>query len=48
MKPAPRMARARVSAARLNASRRLQLRPIDLVVYEGPTEENFISETASA
>ena len=32
-----RMARARaISTARLNASRRLQLRPIDLVVYEGP------------
>ena len=39
--PAPgsrgREARARaISTARLNASRRLQLRPIDLVVYEGP------------
>ena len=34
---ARRMARARaISTARLNASRRLQLRPIDLVVYEGP------------
>ena len=32
-----REARARaISTARLNASRRLQLRPIDLVVYEGP------------
>ena len=44
-----RMARARaISTARLNASRRLQLRPIDLVVYEGPYPKGeLISETAS-
>ena len=43
------MARARaISTARLNASRRLQLRPIDLVVCEGPYRKGeLISETAS-
>ena len=42
-------ARARpISTARLNASRRLQLRPIDQVVYLGPYQKSgLISETAS-
>ena len=36
-----------ISAARLSASRRLHLRPIGLVVCEGPSEGGLISGTAS-